>query len=121
MPINAVKEYALATQPADRRPGGFPLWAGLVWRYLGPYPRARPQYRAASFAGLLNELARQGVSLAFLAVVFGAGRWCAWRTPSRRLARSVPDALAGSVWGCSERYVVRGELDRNCFARCHRS
>lgn len=93
---------------------------GLFWSYLGQYVKGRLIYRGDLLAGLLSELLYQGVSIIFLVVVFQqVPQLAGWRQEEVFFIYgyflwpfALFTGLSGSIFDFSERYIVRGEMDR---------
>jgi ABC-2 type transport system permease protein len=93
---------------------------GLFWSYVAQYAKGRLQYRADFLAGLVTDVLYQSVSIVFLLVVFRQVPTLAgWRQEEVFFIYgyflwpyALFGCLANGVWDFTDRYILKGELDR---------
>lgn len=93
---------------------------GLFWGYVGQYAKGRLQYRWDLLAGLLSDLLYQSAAVIFLLVVFHQVPTLAgWRQEEVffiygyfLFPHTFFNVLSGGIWDFTDRYIVKGELDR---------
>lgn len=93
---------------------------GLFWGYVAQYAKTRLAYRWDLLAGLISDLLYQLASVIFLLVIFRQVPTLAgWRQEEVFFIYGYflyPYAIFGSiangVWDFSDKYIVKGELDR---------
>ena len=99
----------------------------LFRTYLSQYAKARLAYRWDLLAGLIGDLAFQAASLIFLLVIFAqvpdlAG-WSRAETVFIFGYFGLPYALFGTLsnglWDFTDKYIIRGELDRLLLRPAH--
>jgi len=92
----------------------------LFWSYVAQYAKGRLAYRADFVAGLISDVLYQSVAIIFMLVVFQQVPTLAgWRQEEVFFIYGYflwPYAffgcLSGGVWDLTDRYIVKGELDR---------
>ncbi|HYG59071.1 MAG TPA: ABC-2 family transporter protein [Symbiobacteriaceae bacterium] len=92
----------------------------LFWAYIAQYAKGRLEYRADFLAGLVTDVLYQSVAVIFLLVVFRQVPTLAgWRQEEVFFIYGYflwPYAffstLSGGAWEFTDKYIVRGELDR---------
>lgn len=99
---------------------GVRFYWGLFWSYVAQYAKGRLQYRADFLAGLISDVLYQSVSIIFLLVVFRQVPTLAgWRQEEVFFIYgyflwpyAFFNCLSGGVWDFTDRYILKGELDR---------
>jgi ABC-2 type transport system permease protein len=92
----------------------------LFWSYVAQYAKGRMEYRADFVAGLFTDVLYQLVSIIFLLVVFRQVPTLAgWKQAEVFFIYgyflwpyAFFNTLANGVWDFSDRYILKGELDR---------
>lgn len=92
----------------------------LFWSYVAQYAKGRLQYRWDFLAGLVSDVIYQSVAVIFLLVVFQQVPTLAgWRQEEVFFIYgyflwpyAFFGALANGVWGFTDRYIIKGEMDR---------
>lgn len=94
-------------------------YASLFWEYLKNYAKTRLTYRADFWVEVLSDLLFQGMNLIFILVVFqhteSLGGWSEAEVVFVYGFFMIPYGLFStffSIWNFSERYIVKGEMDR---------
>jgi ABC-2 type transport system permease protein len=94
-------------------------YAGLFWDYFKNYMKTRLTYRADFWVEVLSDLLFQGVNLFFILVVFlhtnSLGGWSEAEILFIYGFFMIPYGVFNcflNLWGFTERYIVKGELDR---------
>lgn len=95
------------------------FYAGLIGEYFKNYLKRRLSYRADFWVEILSDMLFQGVNLFFLLVVFLHTDLLGGWTQAQMLFVygyfMVPYGVFTcffSLWGFTERYIVKGEMDR---------
>jgi len=91
----------------------------LCAEYMKNYAKTRLTYRMDFWVEVLSDLLFQGVNLIFILVVFqhtaSLGGWSEAEVVFVYGFFMVPSGIFGiffNLWGFSERYIVKGEMDR---------
>lgn len=94
-------------------------YLGLVWEYLKNYMKTRLTYRADFWVEIISDLLFQATNLIFIFVVFrhtdNLGGWSESEVLFVYGYFMVPYGIFScfiNLWGFSERYIVKGEMDR---------
>lgn len=94
-------------------------YMGLIWEYLKNYMKTRLTYRADFWVEILSDLLFQATNLIFIFVVFrhtdSLGGWSESEVLFVYGYFMVPYGIFScfiNLWGFSERYIVKGEMDR---------
>ncbi|WP_426334038.1 ABC transporter permease [Paenibacillus silvae] len=94
-------------------------YIGLVWEYLKNYMKTRLTYRADFWVEIISDLLFQATNLIFIFVVFrhtdNLGGWSEAEVLFVYGYFMVPYGIFScfiNLWGFSERYIVKGEMDR---------
>ncbi|CAI6085643.1 hypothetical protein PAECIP112173_04710 [Paenibacillus sp. JJ-100] len=94
-------------------------YIGLVWEYLKNYMKTRLTYRADFWVEIISDLLFQATNLIFIFVVFrhtdNLGGWSEAEVLFVYGFFMVPYGMFScfiNLWGFSERYIVKGEMDR---------
>lgn len=94
-------------------------YMGLIWEYLKNYMKTRLTYRADFWVEILSDLLFQATNLIFIFVVFrhtdNLGGWSESEVLFVYGYFMVPYGIFScfiNLWGFSERYIVKGEMDR---------
>lgn len=92
---------------------------GLFWEYMKNYAKTRLTYRADFWIEVLSDLLFQGLNLIFILVVFqhtdSLGGWSQAEVIFVYGYFMIPYGIFNTffnLWGFSERYIVKGEMDR---------
>jgi ABC-2 type transport system permease protein len=93
---------------------------GLFWQYIAQYAKGRLVYRADFLAGLLTDLLYQSAAIIFLLVVFRQSPTLAGWLPEEVFfiygyflwPSALFGAVANGLWNFTERYIIKGELER---------
>jgi len=92
---------------------------GLIWEYLKNYMKTRLTYRADFWVEIISDLLFQATNLIFIFVVFrhtdNLGGWSEAEVLFVYGYFMVPYGIFScfiNLWGFSERYIVKGEMDR---------
>lgn len=95
------------------------FYLSLLWDYFKNYAKTKLTYRADFWIEVLSDLAFQAVNLIFILVVFqhtpSLGGWSEAEVVFVYGFFMVPYGIFGtffSLWNFSERYIVKGEMDR---------
>ncbi|MBD2848343.1 ABC-2 family transporter protein [Paenibacillus sp. IB182496] len=95
------------------------FYGSLFWEYLKNYAKTRLTYRADFWIEVLSDLLFQGLNLIFILVVFAhtdsLGGWSQAEVVFVYGYFMIPYGIHGcffDLWGFSERYIVKGEMDR---------
>ncbi|ALS30027.1 ABC transporter permease [Paenibacillus sp. 32O-W] len=91
----------------------------LFWEYLKNYAKTRLTYRADFWIEVLSDLMFQGMNLIFILIVFrhtaSLGGWSELEVVFVYGFFMIPYGIFGTffnLWNFSERYIVKGEMDR---------
>ncbi|GGG23976.1 ABC transporter permease [Paenibacillus abyssi] len=91
----------------------------LFWEYLKNYAKTRLTYRADFWIEVLSDLMFQGMNLIFILIVFqhteSLGGWSQAEVVFVYGYFMIPYGIFAcffNLWGFSERYIVKGEMDR---------
>lgn len=91
----------------------------LFWEYIKNYAKTRLTYRADFWIEVISDLLFQGVNLIFILIVFqhtpSLGGWSEAEVVFVYGFFMIPYGLFSTffgVWNFSERYIVKGEMDR---------
>ncbi|MBU5355959.1 ABC-2 family transporter protein [Paenibacillus barcinonensis] len=94
-------------------------YIGLIWEYLKNYMKTRLTYRADFWVEIISDLLFQATNLIFIFVVFrhtdNLGGWSEAEVLFVYGYFMVPYGIFScfiNLWGFSERYIVKGEMDR---------
>ena len=94
-------------------------YTGLLWEYLKNYMKTRLTYRADFWIEVVSDLLSQGMNLIFILIVFqhtpSLGGWSQAEVVFVYGFFMIPYGIFGAfvnLWGFSERYIVKGEMDR---------
>ncbi|MCK6078114.1 ABC transporter permease [Paenibacillus silvae] len=94
-------------------------YMGLIWEYLKNYMKTRLTYRADFWVEIISDLLFQATNLIFIFVVFrhtdNLGGWSEAEVLFVYGYFMVPYGIFScfiNLWGFSERYIVKGEMDR---------
>lgn len=94
-------------------------YLGLIGEYLKNYMKTRMTYRADFWVEVISDLLIQATNFIFIFVVFmhtdSLGGWSRDEVVFVYGFFMVPYGLFGcfiNLWGFSERYIVKGEMDR---------
>lgn len=94
-------------------------YMGLIWEYLKNYMKTRLTYRADFWVEIVSDLLFQATNLIFIFVVFrhtdNLGGWSEAEVLFVYGYFMVPYGIFScfiNLWGFSERYIVKGEMDR---------
>lgn len=94
-------------------------YAILFWEYMKNYAKTRLTYRADFWIEVITDLLFQAVNLIFILVVFqhtpSLGGWSELEVVFVYGFFMIPYGLFSSffgIWNFSERYIVKGEMDR---------
>ncbi|WP_020619136.1 ABC transporter permease [Paenibacillus daejeonensis] len=92
---------------------------GLFWEYMKNYAKTRLTYRADFWIEVLSDLLFQGLNLIFILVVFqhtdSLGGWSQAEVVFVYGYFMIPYGIFNTffnLWSFSERYIVKGEMDR---------
>lgn len=95
------------------------FYVGLMAEYFKNYMKTRLTYRSDFWIEVLSDLLMNGLNLFFILVVFGQtdllGGWNREQILFIYGFFMIPYGLFGtffSLWNFSERYIVKGEMDR---------
>ncbi|SFE74840.1 ABC-2 type transport system permease protein [Paenibacillus catalpae] len=95
------------------------LYAVLFWEYIKNYAKTRLTYRADFWVEVLSDLMFQGMNLVFILVVFqhtpSLGGWTESEVIFVYGFFMIPYGIFSTffgMWNFSERYIVKGEMDR---------
>ena len=95
------------------------IYAVLFWEYLKNYAKTRLTYRADFWVEVVSDMLFQGMNLIFILVVFqhtsSLGGWSEAEVVFVYGFFMIPYGLFATffnVWNFSERYIVKGEMDR---------
>lgn len=94
-------------------------YAILFWEYMKNYVKTRLTYRADFWIEVLSDMMFQGMNLIFILVVFqhtpSLGGWSEAEVVFVYGFFMIPYGIFSTffnVWNFSERYIVKGEMDR---------
>ncbi|MFF2093270.1 ABC transporter permease [Paenibacillus sp. NPDC058174] len=94
-------------------------YAVLLWEYIKNYAKTRLTYRADFWVEVLSDLMFQGMNLFFILIVFqhtpSLGGWTEAEVVFVYGFFMIPYGLFTTffnMWNFSERYIVKGEMDR---------
>ncbi|CAM4420686.1 ABC-2 type transport system permease protein [Paenibacillus endophyticus] len=94
-------------------------YASLFWEYIKNYAKTRLTYRADFWIEVLSDLLFQGMNLIFILIVFqhtpSLGGWSEAEVVFVYGFFMIPYGVFStffSIWNFSERYIVKGEMDR---------
>ncbi|MFF2885640.1 ABC transporter permease [Paenibacillus sp. NPDC057967] len=94
-------------------------YASLFWEYIKNYAKTRLTYRADFWIEVISDLLFQGMNLIFILIVFqhtaSLGGWSELEVVFVYGFFMIPYGIFGtlfSIWNFSERYIVKGEMDR---------
>lgn len=95
------------------------FYGSLILEYLKNYMKTRMSYRSDFWVEVLSDLLSQGINLFFILVVFRhtslLGEWTQAQVMFIYGYFLVPFGIFSclfNLWGFSERYIVKGEMDR---------
>lgn len=99
----------------------------LFWSYVAQYAKGRMEYRADLIAGLFSDVLYQSVAIIFLLAVFRQVPTLAgWRQEEVffiygyfLLPYAFFGTLSGGLWDFTDRYIIKGELDRLLLRPAH--
>ncbi|OPA75532.1 ABC transporter permease [Paenibacillus selenitireducens] len=94
-------------------------YGSLVWEYIKNYLKTRLTYRADFWVEVLSDLLFQATNLIFILVIFQhtdtLGGWSEAEVIFVYGYFMIPYGIFScfiNLWGFSERYIVKGEMDR---------
>lgn len=95
------------------------FYGSLIWEYMKNYMKTRLTYRADFWVEVLSDLLFQATNLIFILVVFQhtktLGGWTELEVVFVYGYFMIPYGIFScfvNLWGFSERYIIKGEMDR---------
>jgi len=95
------------------------FYTSLIWEYMKNYIKTKLTYRADFWVEVLSDLLFQATNLIFILVIFqhtnSLGGWSEAEVVFVYGYFMIPYGIFMSfinLWGFSERYIVKGEMDR---------